>query len=482
MAQVVIPGFRKIETSEQGTGDYNSLSNIPFINDVPVKGNLKTEDLKLTDSTLTKEGIPAESKIVGQKLDEKIDKQSFNDAGIKSVEYEEMFGGEFTVTTIKTDDFISPHATVSVTGRLPKEYQYRVTIGADQYIVNCNIGIIFGTGSNNCYEFIGNISLYQEDVSGVTYINDAVPFLIISDLSSNDIIDVFTKNESTLSLKVEKIVPSVGLIPQPLLTNDNYTMIRQLINNGSAFDGVSIGINEVKNKRATFVIGAMNKTASQFAYVFGNGNTVTGDDATCIGRSNNASANFSRVLGSFGVASETGASSLGYKTTASGKYSTALGNASTASGHSSTAIGYKTTASNTAATSSGYQTTASGQGSFASGLSTEASGSMSHSCNSKTKAIGFASTSHGNRTEAAQPSQFVCGYGNDPQEDSIFEVGNGLKADGTPLNLGDDEPATKQNAFRVTQDGRAVAQTGVQIGETNITEDQLKKLLALLSN
>lgn len=44
MAQVVIPGFRKIETCKEGTGDYNNLSNIPFINNVPVKGNLKTEE------------------------------------------------------------------------------------------------------------------------------------------------------------------------------------------------------------------------------------------------------------------------------------------------------------------------------------------------------------------------------------------------------------------------------------------------------
>lgn len=68
MAQVVIPGFRKIETCKEGTGDYNSLSNIPFINNVPVKGNLKTEDLKLTDPTLTKEGVPADAKAVGEKL------------------------------------------------------------------------------------------------------------------------------------------------------------------------------------------------------------------------------------------------------------------------------------------------------------------------------------------------------------------------------------------------------------------------------
>lgn len=73
MAQrVVIPGFRKIETSGggEGTGNYNDLQNKPSINNVPLVGNLKTVDLKLTDSTLTEEGIPAEAKTVGTKLEE----------------------------------------------------------------------------------------------------------------------------------------------------------------------------------------------------------------------------------------------------------------------------------------------------------------------------------------------------------------------------------------------------------------------------
>ena len=72
MGRVVIPGFRKIETSgggEGGTTNYNDLSNKPFINNVPLVGNLKTLDLKLTDATLTEEGVPAESKTVGDKLD-----------------------------------------------------------------------------------------------------------------------------------------------------------------------------------------------------------------------------------------------------------------------------------------------------------------------------------------------------------------------------------------------------------------------------
>ena len=72
MGRVVIPGFRKIEVSgggEGGTSNYNDLTNKPFINNVPLVGNLKTIDLKLTDATLTEEGVPAESKTVGAKLD-----------------------------------------------------------------------------------------------------------------------------------------------------------------------------------------------------------------------------------------------------------------------------------------------------------------------------------------------------------------------------------------------------------------------------
>ena len=72
MGRVVIPGFRKIETSgggEGGTTNYNDLTNKPSINNVPLVGNLKTVDLKLTDLTLTEEGVPAEAKTVGEKLD-----------------------------------------------------------------------------------------------------------------------------------------------------------------------------------------------------------------------------------------------------------------------------------------------------------------------------------------------------------------------------------------------------------------------------
>lgn len=73
MAQrIVIPGFRKIETSgggEGGTGNYNDLTNKPFINNVPLVGNLNTVDLKLTDTTLTEEGVPADALATGTAID-----------------------------------------------------------------------------------------------------------------------------------------------------------------------------------------------------------------------------------------------------------------------------------------------------------------------------------------------------------------------------------------------------------------------------
>ena len=85
MARVVIPGFRKIEVSgggEGGTTNYNDLENKPSINNVPLEGNLNTEDLNLTDATLTEEGVPAEAKAVGEKFGEIL--QQFTTIGFET--------------------------------------------------------------------------------------------------------------------------------------------------------------------------------------------------------------------------------------------------------------------------------------------------------------------------------------------------------------------------------------------------------------
>lgn len=72
MQRVVIPGFRKIETGggggTGGVSSYNDLTDLPSVGGVLLKGAMTVKDLHLTDDTLTEEGVPADSKKVGDKL------------------------------------------------------------------------------------------------------------------------------------------------------------------------------------------------------------------------------------------------------------------------------------------------------------------------------------------------------------------------------------------------------------------------------
>lgn len=157
---------------------------------------------------------------------------------------------------------------------------------------------------------------------------------------------------------------------------------------------------------------------------------------------------------------------------------------STASGDFSHAEGYSTEASGEKSHAEGECSIASGVSSHAEGNSTTASGKCSHAEGSNTEAKGKYSHASGFLTQATHSCQYAVGCGNDPKADSLFEVGNGLNAEG---NLIDDTTTvfdlkTRRNAFRVTNTGYAIAQTALQIGETAITEGQLKQLIQLITN
>lgn len=152
--------------------------------------------------------------------------------------------------------------------------------------------------------------------------------------------------------------------------------------------------------------------------------------------------------------------------------------ADTVVGNYSFAEGYSGKASGTASHAEGYDTEAGGHSSHAEGCRTAATGDFSHAEGYETVATGDFSHVHGCKTTATQNSQFVVGYGNDNQTDSVFEVGNGLKGDGTAATDGS-TVSIKQNAFRVTKSGQAIAQTGLGIGGTVITEAQLRNALCL---
>lgn len=174
----------------------------------------------------------------------------------------------------------------------------------------------------------------------------------------------------------------------------------------------------------------------------------------------------------------------GNKSQASGKYSHAEGNTTTASSDYAHAEGNGSTASGECAHAEGDGATASGNYSHAEGINTLSKGESSHAEGSNTEAKGKYSHASGFCTQATHSCQYAVGCGNDPQADSLFEVGNGLNAEG---NLIDDTTTvfdlkTRRNAFRVTNTGYAIAQTALQIGETAITEGQLKQLIQLITN
>ena len=243
----------------------------------------------------------------------------------------------------------------------------------------------------------------------------------------------------------------------------------------------------------------------------GLGSTASGDFSHAEGLQTEASGSISHVEGECSIASGVASHAEGYSTEASGEKSHAEGNSTTASKVSSHAEGDSTTASGECSHAEGLSTTAEGMCSHAEGSSTTAGecshaegsmtyaeggcshaegtnshavGEVSHAEGSNTEAKGKYSHASGFLTQATHSCQYAVGCGNDPKADSLFEVGNGLNAEG---NLIDDTTTvfdlkTRRNAFRVTNTGYAIAQTALQIGETAITEGQLKQLIQLITN
>lgn len=230
----------------------------------------------------------------------------------------------------------------------------------------------------------------------------------------------------------------------------------------------------------------------------GFGTTASGAFPHAEGLQTTASGSFSHVEGSYSTASGECAHAEGDGATASGNYSHAEGINTLSKGMCSHVEGASTTASGGCSHAEGSTTHAEGELSHAEGTNSHAVGSVSHAEGKNTLAEGESSHAEGSNTEAkgkyshasgfctqaTHSCQYAVGCGNDPQADSLFEVGNGLNAEG---NLIDDTTTvfdlkTRRNAFRVTNTGYAIAQTALQIGETAITEGQLKQLIQLITN
>lgn len=243
------------------------------------------------------------------------------------------------------------------------------------------------------------------------------------------------------------------------------------------------GSSTVASQMCAHAEGNSTKASHQNAHAEGNDTTASGPSSHSEGTSTSASGSASHAEGQGTAASGELSHAEGVGTTAEGMCSHAEGSGTTA-GECSHAEGSMTYAEGEISHAEGTNSHAVGSVSHAEGTNTLAEGESSHAEGSNTEAKGKYSHASGFCTQATHSCQYAVGCGNDPQADSLFEVGNGLNAEG---NLIDDTTTlfdlkTRRNAFRVTNTGYAIAQTALQIGETAITEDQLKQLIQLITN
>lgn len=245
------------------------------------------------------------------------------------------------------------------------------------------------------------------------------------------------------------------------------------------------GDSTTASKVSSHAEGNSTKASGDNSHAEGKKSTASGAQSHAEGSSTIASQMCAHAEGNSTKASHQNAHAEGNDTTASGPSSHSEGTSTSASGNASHAEGSWTEAIGSSAHAEGVKTRAEASAAHAEGCETIASGPCSHAEGCRTTASGVGSHASGFYTQATHSCQYAVGCGNDPQADSLFEVGNGLNADG---NLIDDTTATtfelktRRNAFRVTNTGYAIAQTALQIGETAITEDQLKQLIQLITN
>lgn len=347
----------------------------------------------------------------------------------------------------------------------------------------------------------------QDGWKRTTYVDicDAEKIFVPSSFSVNDLPDSFLytavwfdeNHKSIEDMSLEEMLLVYTVPP----TNAKYFVI--------SYSPMSLNIPiakicELKEGFRTTASGQYSHAEGDGSVASGNSShaeghtSATGECSHAEGINSHANGRASHAEGINTLSEGASSHAEGGDTEAKGKYSHAEGCNTKATGNQSHAEGYSTTASgmyshtegNTTTASSDYAhaegngSTASGVCSHAEGQGTTALGKYSHAEGNFTKASGDFSHTSGSYTQATHSCQYAVGCGNDPQADSLFEVGNGLNAEG---NLIDDTTTvfdlkTRRNAFRVTNTGYAIAQTALQVGETAITEDQLKQLIQLITN
>ena len=356
---------------------------------------------------------------ISDNLSDKVAKIEIDYAGISQYTYSTKFGGEFNVTTATTSGYSFPYARATVTGIPSKHKLHRVTVNGIEYILSPKLWFQTTTTDFKVYTYLGKLSLYVSNTTGVPGTIDDVPFLIFFDINNNSSIDIITQTAGTYTIKIEEMTPIQKELPKSLIYGDNYIPIEKN-NNGGTYNGFSIGVNELKNTRGAIALGYTNVLSNEFTKALGEANEITGKYGIAIGVSNTVSGTQSVAIGTRNIASNTFAFAEGADTTASGSYSHSEGFESLASGVASHAEGYGTIAEAEGAHAEGVYSIASGSSSHAEGAYGTASGRASHTEGEGNTAAGASSHAEGLLTIANGAGTHVSGFYN--QADTVYDA------------------------------------------------------------
>ncbi len=229
----------------------------------------------------------------------------------------------------------------------------------------------------------------------------------------------------------------------------DYSFASGLSNEATVNGAIAIGIENKAINYRDVAIGANNEAKGAGSVALGTENIVSSNNGFALGYQNN-------VIGARSIA-------IGVGNKPNSADCVAIGNGNICeAGHYTLASGLRCITKYDYTIALGEQCLSQGRASVAMGVKNEAYGSGSVALGLKTVAKGYGQTAIGYYNK-------VLGAGDPVQKGSdtaIFVVGNGS---------GDAE-AQRHNAFVVYNDN------SIQIGDTILTEEKLKKLLALLDS
>ena len=173
------------------------------------------------------------------------------------------------------------------------------------------------------------------------------------------------------------------------------------------------------------------KKSNKLTFNPSTGTFIQGDKNSAVdgghaeGYKTSANGSYSHTEGFRTIANEQYSHAEGYDAIANGKYSHAEGQSTTSSGQYSHAEGYNTSTKGNYSHAEGSGTSTKGSYSHAEGYATIASAQWSHAEGYSTTADGLYSHAEGICTSAAGEGQLVIGQYNDPDDTSLFIIGNG---------------------------------------------------------